>query len=209
MQGRLQGGLGLGLAIVKELVELHGGTVRADSRGDGLGTTVTVALPIPVLLVEPKESEAEEPATLANAVASRADEERTALEGLHVLVVEDEADGREMLAMVFERRGAKVSAVASAADAMEVLRKATPDVLVCDIGLLGEDGHEFIRRVRAFEGERGGRVPALALTAYAEASDRRKAMAAGFDLHVSKPVAPADLVAKVALLTSPRGRQRT
>lgn len=205
MASRRQDGLGLGLAIVKELVELHGGTVRADSLGEGQGTTVTVALPIPVLLMEPAEGEAETSAKAPRPETARDEEGRTALEGVRLLVVEDEADSRAMLVTVLERCGAEVNAAASAGEAMKALQRATPDVLVCDIGLPGEDGHDLIRKVRAIEAKKGGRIPALALTAYAEAADRRKAMAAGFDSYLSKPVSPAELVARVAVLAGPRG----
>ncbi|PYQ50941.1 MAG: hypothetical protein DMF78_14435 [Acidobacteria bacterium] len=125
---------------------------------------------------------------------------RTSLEGRRLLVVEDDADSREMLVSLFAQCGAEVSAATSAAEAMEVLQRARPEVLVCDIGLAGEDGHELIRRIRALEVERGGRIPALALTAYAGPEDRRKALAAGFDTHVPKPAAPVELVARVVLL---------
>jgi CheY-like chemotaxis protein len=128
------------------------------------------------------------------------------LEGVRLLVVEDEADSREMLVAAFEQCGARVSAVASAGEGMKVLQQAPPDVIVCDIGLPGEDGHEFIRKVRALEAERGGRIPALALTAYAGREARRTALAAGFDLHVPKPAEPADLVTRVAALATARGR---
>jgi two-component system CheB/CheR fusion protein len=202
---RTQGGLGLGLAIVKELVELHGGTVEVDSPGEGQGTSVTVSLPIPPLLLEPKDSEAEPPTEPSRPETAWIEPGRTMLEGVRLLVVEDEADSREMLVAAFEQCGAKVSAVASAGEGIEAFQRAPPEVIVCDIGLPGEDGHEFIRKVRALEAERGGRIPALALTAYAGREDRRKALAAGFDLHVPKPAEPAELVAKVAALAGPRG----
>jgi CheY-like chemotaxis protein len=109
-----------------------------------------------------------------------------------------------MLVSLFAQCGAEVSAAASAAEAIEALQRAIPEILVCDVGLPGEDGHEFIRRVRALDAERGGRIPALALTAYAGPEDRGKALAAGFDQHVPKPAVPAELVAKVALLVRPR-----
>jgi len=129
-----------------------------------------------------------------------------ALEGMRLLVVEDDADGREMLVMVFERSGATVTAAAAAGEAREAMRRVTPDLLVCDIGLPGEDGYELIRQVRALEAEQGVRIPALALTAYPGPVHRDKALAAGFDRQVSKPVVPAELVAQAALLAGPRGR---
>ena len=201
---RTQGGLGLGLSMVKELVELHGGTVKVDSPGEGQGTSMTVSLPIPTLLLEPKDGEAGGPTESSRLETTELD--RTLLEGVRLLVVEDEDYGRGMLVEIFEQCGAKVSAAASAAEGMETVRRAPPDVLVCDIGLPGQDGHEFIRKVRALEAERGGRMSALALTAYSGPEDRRKALAAGFDLYVPKPAAAAELVAKVAALAGPRRR---
>jgi CheY-like chemotaxis protein len=200
---RRHGGLGLGLAIAKELVELHGGTVHADSPGEGQGATLTVALPVPTLLVEPKQSDAEAPG-LSRQQTAKAESDPTALKGTRLLVVEDDPDSREMLVTVFAQCGAIVSAAASAEEAAEAIQQATPDVLVCDIGLPGEDGYELLRWIRALEAEKGGRIPALALTAYAGLDARGKALAAGFDGHVSKPVVPADLVAQVALLAGPR-----
>ena len=201
---RLHGGLGLGLAIVKELVELHGGTVHADSPGEGQGATITVALPLPTSSTEPRDPD---PVAPGGSRPERAwtVSDREALKGVRLLVVEDDADSREMLVMVFERSGAIVTAAASAAEATEAMRRATPDLLVCDIGLPGEDGLELIRKVRALEAEKGSRIPALALTAYAGPAHRERALAAGFDRQVSKPVVPADLVAQAALLAGPRG----
>jgi two-component system, chemotaxis family, CheB/CheR fusion protein len=203
-RSRTQRGLGLGLAIVKEMVELHGGTVQAESPGEGQGTVVTVTLPIPPLLMEPGGGTAEAPSERSMSEAAWSDIGRTALEGRRLLVVEDDADSREMLVSLFAQCGAEVSAAASAAEAMEALKRANPEIVVCDVGLPGEDGHELINRIRALEAESGGRIPALALTAYAGPEDRGKALAAGFDQHVPKPAAPAELVAKVALLVRPR-----
>jgi two-component system CheB/CheR fusion protein len=200
---RMQGGLGLGLAIVKELVELHGGTVHAESAGEGQGATFAVALPLATLLAETRDDDPDAPRGSGPPARTASDQE--SLEGVRLLVVEDDADSREMLVTVFARAGATVSAAASAGEAMEVLRRASADVLVCDVGLPGEDGHEFIRNVRSLESEKGGRMPALALTAYAGPTDGGRALAAGFDGHVSKPALPAELVAQVARLVGPRG----
>ena len=201
---RRQGGLGLGLAIVKELVEMHGGTVAADSPGEGRGATFTVALPVPPLLVEPSGGE-DEPGTESTGGGIGWERDRTVLAGLRLLVVEDDRDSREMLVTLFERCGATVRAAGSVAEAEQALKREAPDVLVCDIGLPGEDGHELIRRIRSREAATGSRLPGLALTAYAAAEDRQSAIAAGFDLHVAKPAAPAELVTKVVLLARSSG----
>jgi two-component system CheB/CheR fusion protein len=206
---RSQGGLGLGLSIVKQLVELHGGTVEAHSPGEGNGASFTVALPVPPVspLLQPAEAE---PSVVP--VEPRASEDawggtdRTMLEGVRLLVVEDEADSREMLVRLLEHCGGQVSAAASASETMRLLQLAIPDVLVCDISLPGEDGYELIRRVRTFEAETGRRIPALALTAYTGPQDRHKALAAGFDTLVPKAGPPAQLVAKLAVLAGSRRR---
>ena len=128
------------------------------------------------------------------------DPEPTLLAGLGVLVVEDDADSRESLVRVVEQYGAHVRGVATASEAIQALEAAIPDVLVSDIGMAGEDGYDLIRRVRLLPAERGGRLPALAVTAYGGESDRIKAIAAGFEAHVAKPVAPAELVTEIARL---------
>jgi len=200
---RAQGGLGLGLAIVKELVELQGGTVHADSPGEGQGATITLALPLPPSSVELVERDS---TALVGSTPERdwTVSDTEALKEVRVLVVEDDADNREMLVLILGRSGAMVTVAVSAAEAMEAIRRATPDLLVCDIGLPGEDGLELIRKIRALEADKGGRIPALALTGYSDQTHRATALAAGFDRHVSKPMVPGDLVAQAALLAGPR-----
>jgi signal transduction histidine kinase/ActR/RegA family two-component response regulator len=183
-------GLGLGLAIVRQLVELHGGTVRAASAGPGKGATFTVRLPI---LTSPR----------ARRVRSRADESRPflpleRLDGLHVLIVEDNADGRELMSLVIEQAGARVTAVASAGAALEALETLQADALVSDIGLPDEDGYALIRRLRSREATQGGFLPAVAMTGFVRTEDRARMLAAGFQVHVPKPADPAELTAAIA-----------
>lgn len=188
---RQHGGLGLGLAIVRHLVEAHGGTIRASSNGAGSGATFTVTFP----LLAVHRDAASELAFFSS--ASFAD-----LKGLRVLVIDDEADARELLTMTLTQGGAEVRTAATVAAALEILDQWKPHVLVSDIGMPGEDGYDLIRRVRAMESERGGTIPALALTGYATAEDAARAHAAGYQTHLSKPVSPSDLVAAVASLAS-------
>jgi CheY-like chemotaxis protein len=199
---RTQPGLGLGLAIVRQIVELHGGTVHAQSPGQGQGSTFTVILPTPALLMQPSGAAEEEPGSLdlAAPVEPAPEPARAVLQGVSVLVVEDDADSRESLIKVLEQYGAEVSAAATAREAMDSLETAFPDVLVSDIGMAGEDGYDLIRNVRKLPGEQARSLPALAVTAFGEEGDRRKALTAGFQAHVAKPVAPAALVLQVARL---------
>ncbi|EYF03360.1 ATP-binding response regulator [Chondromyces apiculatus] len=187
---RAQGGLGIGLALVRHIVELHGGSVSADSAGQGQGSTFTVRLP-------------SIPSTARSAVASveRPSEESEAnLEGLYVLVVEDQADMREILGEVLRRQKAEVTAVATAQEALEAVTLRRPHVLVTDVGMPNEDGFELIRKLRSLGPKSGGDIPALALTGYARKEDHARALAAGFQMHASKPIEPAELVAAVACL---------
>jgi signal transduction histidine kinase/CheY-like chemotaxis protein len=192
---RNYGGLGLGLSIVKSLVELHGGAVSVASGGEGLGTTVTVGLPLSVLHRHHDQGERVHPATPRGAALSPIVCE---LEGLTVLVVEDQADSRELIEHVLTNSGAQVLTAGSAREALELLDSNKPDVLVSDIGMPEVDGFEFLRRVRALGPDRGGRIPAIALTAFARSEDRTRALRAGFLVHLAKPVDPAELVATVA-----------
>jgi PAS domain S-box-containing protein len=182
---RRHGGLGLGLAIVRHIVELHGGTVEASSPGEGQGAVFTVRLPIAA--VQPDRAvdgvEAETAATADKPLA-----------GVKVLAVDDDYDSLQILGAILTRAGASVTTSGSADAGMEALLAFRPDILVCDIGMPGEDGHSFVRRVRALPAGAGGRVPALALTAYGHAKDRRDALAAGFDEHLAKPIRRHELV---------------
>lgn len=193
---RHHGGMGLGLAIVRHLVEMHGGTVRANSEGEGRGSTFTVMLPItPVYQVDPSGARVH-PA--ARDLLPEVDDCTDRLDGLRILVVDDEADTRELLREGLQYCGAKVSVAGSAAEALDVLAATSPDVLISDIGMPGVDGYELIRQVRGLPRERGGTIPAIALTAYTRTEDRLQSLRAGYDMHVPKPVELAELVAVAA-----------
>jgi PAS domain S-box-containing protein len=193
---RRNGGLGLGLSIVRQLVELHGGSVAAESPGEGLGSTFRVILPVRSVNHEPRETENTQVMT-AGAISTQ---RKPSLIGLRVLVVDDEPDSRELVAAVLLGCGAKVVAVDSAEEALEEMEQQKFDVLVSDIGMPLMDGLALIEKVRQLPPERGGRIPAAALTAYAGAEDRKQALSSGYQRHVAKPVEPAELTTIVASL---------
>jgi signal transduction histidine kinase len=199
---RRHGGLGLGLAITRHLVELHGGTITAESRGEGQGATFTVRLPLMVLSGLDQFSTAETEQSVLAAEDSLRLKDLPRLDGLHVLVVDDERDARELLTMVLTQSGAEVTAVATVADALEKLQRSKPDLLVSDIEMPDEDGYALISKVRSLEKTGGGRLPAIALTAHARFSDRMRALSAGYQMHVPKPVEPAELLIVIANLSN-------
>src|SRR5215813_865884 len=193
---RKYGGLGLGLAIVRHLVELHGGTARADSPGEGQGATFTVTLPVKALREE--MSELGRATTIAEYADSLTD--AIMLDGLRVMIVDDEAESRDLLTAMLTRRGAEIKACASAAEALEEIERWRPSLLVSDIGMPDEDGYTLIGKLRALGPERGGGIPAVALTAYARSEDRMRALASGFQVHVPKPIEAGELVVVIASL---------
>ncbi len=198
---RRQAGLGLGMAITKHLVELHGGTLRAESPGEGQGSSFVVKLP--VMIVHRAEQSHEAAAGRRHTSDERPQPlELARLDGVRVLVVDDERDARELLTTVLTQSGALVTAAAGAAEALKQMPLAKPDLLVSDIEMADEDGYSLIRRVRALEEKnRGRRIPAIALTAHARSTDRLRALSEGFQMHMPKPVEPAELVLAIASLT--------
>jgi CheY-like chemotaxis protein len=195
---RRHGGLGLGLAIVRHITELHGGTVSAASPGVGKGATFTVFLPLTAVHDERAQQ------VTNHAAATDLDQPAPGtldLAGVSVLVVDDEPDARDLIRRLLERSGAAVTTASTVAEAIDALRRHRPHVLLSDIAMPGEDGFELLRQVRELPAAEGGSVPAAAITAFARSEDRRRALLAGFQLHVPKPVEPAELLAVVASLS--------
>ena len=194
---RKHGGLGLGLAIVRHLVEMHGGIIQVESAGEGQGATFTVDLPLTNSQAEATRAAGEERETAETSMP----ESLQALQDVRILLVDDDPDTLQMLTMALEHAGGEVRACASAHEALDALGEWRADLLVSDIGMPNEDGYALIRKVRSLEPEMGGAMPAIALTAFAGAADRSRALSAGFQKHISKPVEPFDLIRVIAQLS--------
>ncbi len=180
---------------------MHGGTIQAQSQGTGQGSTFTVKLP-----VLKASKRAEQRRITYTSVSSPQSPSPNLLTGLRVLVVDDEADVRQWITTVLEECGAEITAVSSTGEVLEALEELQPDVLISDIGMPNEDGYALMRKIRELEPELGGRIPAVALTGYARVEDYKQALAAGFQLHVAKPVRAAELIAVVASLGKMSGK---
>jgi PAS domain S-box-containing protein len=200
---RKHSGLGIGLAIVKQLVELHGGTVRVQSEGEGRGTTFVVNLPLAVSHDQTDASLSLDPASAGDRAL---DSKNVDLTGLKVLVVDDEPDACQLIKWVLGECHAEVVTASSAAEAMPLVETARPDVLISDIGMPEVDGYEFLRRIRTLDPSRGGAVPAIALTAFARPEDRARSLKVGFSVHISKPIQPEALTATVASVAGRKSR---
>jgi hypothetical protein len=192
---RRHGGLGLGLSIVKNLVEMHGGSVRVKSRGENLGSTFVVALPVSHVRTEEDRRPASTSVDPLHTI------ELPRLDNVRVLVVDDEADGRELIARILADRGAQATCASNAAEALECFARARFDVILSDIGMPAMDGYELMRKIREREGlSQGERIAAIAITAYARPEDRQRSLLAGYQMHMAKPIETRELIAAIASL---------
>jgi CheY-like chemotaxis protein len=186
---RRHGGLGIGLSIVKQLVDLHGGTIQARSDGEGHGANFVVTLPL---------SRHRHTETVDTDDTASFDESAATLRGARVLVVDDDPDARQLISRLLDDYGVNVVSASSARECLHLLQTADPSVLISDIGMPGTDGHELIREVRELVHSQLSRIPAMALTAFARPEDRSRALLAGFQVHLSKPIDPRELILNVA-----------
>ncbi len=201
---RHYGGLGLGLALVKSLVELHGGSVKASSAGLGQGATFVISLPLTAVRHDelgPALTPAPSPVAAAGANPD--------LRGFHILVIDDEADARKLIQHILQMCHATVTTAAGAAEGLEAVKQHRPDMVLSDVGMPAEDGYQFLAKLRRLSDAEGGDTPAVALTAFARAEDRRRALMAGFQMHLPKPVEPAELLAVVANLCAANRRRKS
>jgi CheY-like chemotaxis protein len=189
------GGLGLGLSIVKSLIELHGGSVRVKSPGENQGSTFIVALPISH--VQDDTQQLKRAATLSDPLEAI---ELPRLDGVTVLIVDDEPDGQALIARILQGRGARPVCASNAAEALQVLQREVFDVLLSDIGMPELDGYDLIRKVRALDPNRSSPIPAIAVTAYARPEDRQRSLLAGYQMHLAKPIEAREIVAAVSSL---------
>jgi CheY-like chemotaxis protein/anti-sigma regulatory factor (Ser/Thr protein kinase) len=196
------GGLGLGLSIVRHLVELHGGTVEAYNRTDAQGAVFTVKLPVTAVYRQSETQAREIEQNVKEVGESLSFDCPPSLDGTKILVVDDDPDARQLLTAILQQCGAEVETCNSTARALLLFEEYNPDVLVSDIGMPEQDGYELIRQIREREkGSGAKRLPAVALTAFARTEDRLKALSAGYNIHVPKPVEPAELLVVIANLT--------